>query len=147
MNNRIYKFRAWDKIKQRWCLCEELMWCISSNPFTSGGGGIFELDESNREQDSAWNIGTSYDLMQFTGLYDRFGKEIYEGDILYLLYPRRTEEDEDVSFYIKVVIKFNNGCFWFWGEGYTDCNWHFYNAENREVIGNIFENPELMEEK
>ena len=33
------------------------------------------------------------------------------------------------------------------GGGYTDCNWHFYNAENREVIGNIYEHPKLLTTK
>ena len=30
------------------------------------------------------------------------------------------------------------------GGGVTDCNWHFYNAEDREIIGNVYESPELI---
>jgi len=137
---REIKFRAWDKIKQRWCLCEELTWCISSNPFASGGG-IFELDESNREQDSAWNIGTSYDLMQFTGLLDKNGKEIYEGDIL------KTKHDGIQKVYWDNDLM---GFYPFSKPAFGGYEWENCivgeNNECIEVIGNIYENPELIEE-
>ena len=84
-------------------------------------------------------------LMQFTGLYDKNGREIYEGDILRLNYKYRGGDDEDLSIRpIIVQIDFHGGSFWFTGDGYTDCNWHFYNALDRKVIGNIYENPRLL---
>lgn len=76
-----------------------------------------------------------YELMQFTGLHDRNGKEIYEGDII--KYDR-------VPFLTTV--------------NYVDCTFAlvhdryeqqigFLNDESMgmlEVIGNIYENPELL---
>ena len=78
---------------------------------------------------------------QFTGLLDKNGKEIYEGDILKLQYPLNYGFAGIHNKEIIVTISFESGCFWFTGEGYTDCNWHFYNEY--EVVGNIYENPDL----
>lgn len=73
-------------------------------------------------------------LMQFTGLLDKNGKEIYEGDIL---------QDINYPFYKDPV-------FWATVEDEYDIDgWlckHFqpFNGVH-EVIGNIYENPELLE--
>lgn len=76
---------------------------------------------------------------QFTGLRDKNGDEIYEGDILRMHRPSSQVPEMTVS------ITFEGGAFWFTGDGYTDCNWHFYDAKDREVISNIHQNPELLE--
>lgn len=80
----------------------------------------------------------------FTDLTDKNGKEIYEGDIVKI---QTKISHEQIEF--KAIIQFRNGCFWFDGidATITDCNWHFYNSSDIEVIGNIFENPELKEIK
>lgn len=63
------------------------------------------------------------ELMQFTGLHDKNGKEIYEGDIY-----KYSEDEIDVfesieDFYYNELIQ--------------------YRVEEGEIIGNIYENPEL----
>jgi uncharacterized phage protein (TIGR01671 family) len=88
-----------------------------------------------------------FPVNQYTGLKDKNGKEIYEGDVLSFGYPTTSKYDPDDDTFrlpIKVVISFQGGAFWFTGDGFTDCNWHFYNSEDREVIGNIHENPEYL---
>lgn len=75
--------------------------------------------------------------MQFTGLKDKNGKEIYEGDIL------REHKDKRCKPMIAVVEwdEYTTG-FSFeghWDYGDLDTNWN-----ETEVIGNIYENPELL---
>lgn len=75
--------------------------------------------------------------MQFTGLLDRHGKEIYEDDIL-----KGLGGNKDIG-----VVFFARGCFivedWYNGMSEGDFSDHPY-FEDTEVIGNIWENPELL---
>lgn len=61
-------------------------------------------------------------IMQFAGLIDKNGKEYFEGDIL----------DN------KEVVEFRDGCFFAGGTPLA------ISASHREIIGNKFENPELL---
>ena len=72
------------------------------------------------------------DVMLFTGLSDRVGKEIYEGDILQ--YP-----DSE----IQEVVKWKKNM---WTEeGYMTGFGEFtFTPDQYEIIGNIYENPELL---
>ena len=75
-------------------------------------------------------------LMQYTGLKDKNGKEIYEGDILNGDFPDVVFWDNDRGQ---------------WGlrnsENPDDTLWEIKRDNNPEIIGNIYENPELLEEK
>jgi hypothetical protein len=87
---------------------------------------------------SAAKILDRYDIvMQFTGLHDKNGKEIYEGDILqceYWLYGT----GEVMRLCGEVIYDAP------WWLVNWDYKWHDY--ESIEVIGNIRENPELLKE-
>ncbi|MEN6320707.1 MAG: YopX family protein [Syntrophaceae bacterium] len=72
-------------------------------------------------------------LMQFTGLHDKNGKEIYEGDVL-----REQQEDCDPETWLVEWYVDDINCGW-----NTDPAMTWYS----EVIGNIYENPELLEVK
>ncbi|TAN69171.1 DNA-packaging protein [Paraclostridium sordellii 8483] len=72
-----------------------------------------------------------YILMQYTGLKDKNGKEIYEGDILLCC-----------ELEINGTVFFNEGCF---RAQWENCIEDLYeNCDVYEVIGNIYENPELL---
>ncbi|HCW3194937.1 TPA: hypothetical protein OXD26_001781 [Listeria monocytogenes] len=70
---------------------------------------------------------------QYTGLKDKNGKKIFEGDVGW---------DEHNECY--GVVKFEEGKFLYVWENLVEDLWEV--ADNIEVIGNIHENPELLEE-
>lgn len=129
MNRRI-KFRFWNKIKNIMGEPVSLKFLIEN-----AHGGKFNKEE--------------YEPMQFTGLHDFDGTEIYEGDILKVEVSELREKTEKVG---KVV--FENGTF-----GMTNCLFNFSGQEflrplcdlsahptvHFKIIGNIFENTELLE--
>lgn len=74
------------------------------------------------------------EIMEYTGLKDKNGKEIYEGDILFESFREE---------YFKVV--FENGSFRAEADGYS-LDLEDYD-DICEVVGNIYENPELLGDK
>jgi len=79
-------------------------------------------------------------LMESTGLYDKNGKEIYEGDII-KLYP------SDKSG-VQILWDEHIAGFGFGNQTMADhLNFRKLTAINYEVIGNVYENPELLKGK
>lgn len=78
-------------------------------------------------------------LMQYTGLKDKNGKEIYEGDILNMTYHGSVSIVEPE---IKSVVSFERGTFII-ENGFSLGKI----GRSLEVIGNIYENPQLLESK
>ncbi|ASQ48368.1 hypothetical protein BCB68_05155 [Leptotrichia sp. oral taxon 498] len=82
------------------------------------------------------------ELMQYTGLKDKNSKEIYEGDIV-LVKPG------GISTWYKTVVKFKEGAFiasLIDGENYIYIFNRGFDSNDFEILGNIYENLELLEE-
>jgi uncharacterized phage protein (TIGR01671 family) len=87
-------------------------------------------------------------LMQYTGLKDKNGKEIYEGDIVniyHVIDKKRCNEGKYKVKYEKTISGFPIIL-----QPFTDYDEEiggYHTPSHFEVIGNIYENPELMEVK
>jgi uncharacterized phage protein (TIGR01671 family) len=130
--NREIKFRAWDKIDKimREVTCYNLY------------DEYVRLDEDNSGNSITRKIDDVI-LMQYTGLKDKNGKEIYEGDIVRSGKEFNTYTGLNSKIYGgKIYEVKNNG-------------WKFYlspgsiyevDRSDLEIIGNIHENPEILKE-
>lgn len=122
--------------------------CID-NEWVYGDLIHYDTDETYiiPQNDRYWDISDDDNRVdettvgQFTGLKDKNGKEIYEGDILKLI----DEDESEITAYVtfvdyvaKFVLKEQIGQI-----GYLKME--IWGEENMEVIGNIFENKELLE--
>lgn len=135
---REIKFRAWDKEREN-------MVHQGSNTNKNNGWilGQFIFDELSPGlivtpygEENAIDI-MKFELMQYTGLKDKNGKEIYEGDILQDARKR------------KFVVTFNSGIGSWVNKPITKNTtsypcFNFGSVRGLEVIGNTFENPELL---
>ena len=115
---RDIKFRAWDG--------EEMQHDI----------GIANNHAFDYDHESAWPWHQPAEaIMQFTGLSDKNGVEIFESDIL------RCETEN-----YQGVVWFGAGSFLTDCEGFGDHPLGETNSGDIEVIGNIFQNPDLLED-
>ena len=128
---REIKFRAWDKKNKMMLLNDSL-----STHFISFNGSIGVHDNCGNVK---YNDGESFVSekiipMQYTGLKDKNGNEIYEGDILSIL-----QAETDIS--LKDVVVWEDAGFRMkYARFDQTCEW----ADKSEVIGNIYDNPELL---
>jgi len=85
----------------------------------------------------------NFNLMQFTGLKDKNGKEIFEGDICKDLMLRDITKEYNQYTLVEVT-----GHGWGYATNSADGKWEHIlgpnSGRNLEVIGNIHENPELI---
>jgi len=130
---REIKFRAWDN---KWKVMLEYFHIINKGNKKLS----FVTYPSNREDIpfSNANIKDDYELMQYTGLKDKNGKEIYEGDIIKFT-PKNPFSKGEISYH---EITFIQGRFCISGTGLTLIEG--LNEDIIEVVGNIYQNPELL---
>lgn len=126
---REIKFRAWNKK-------DKVMVDVAALNF--GPSGFWSLIED--AYDAELQLADSYELMQYTGLKDKNGREIYEGDVLDI--GLRNQDGKPIiapvsyeTYAAGYVL--DNGGNGIWQRLTKEC----------EVIGNTFENPELLEGK
>jgi uncharacterized phage protein (TIGR01671 family) len=130
---RPIKFRAWDKDSKRMHYAEDLIgpggWVIQFHgvPLEIGIHGVFEPE--------------NVELMQYTGLEDKNGKEIYEGDIVRTtlislgLWRVRSRNITDEVVYQPGAFTIGHGDAAHLISPYRD---------DLEVVGNIYEDPNLL---
>jgi uncharacterized phage protein (TIGR01671 family) len=122
--SREIKFRAWDKDNEEMFFVPQLIYIPGK------GMQVLETGSETKRDDCL--------LMQFTGLKDKNGKEIYEGDII------REGILEDGRPLVSWV-KFEEGAFTTDdGEFLSEAIYGLEEKTNTEVIGNIYENPQLL---
>lgn len=130
---REIKFRAWLKKEKIMVLIEpiEIIHFLKKYRFDDG-----LID------DGCYFLKEEYFLMQFTGLKDLHGKEIYEGDILKI--PSGYFGDSFYKESLGIIEYLEDG---FYPRNPYDkdgTTWQDFNWGRTEIIGNIYENPELI---
>lgn len=107
----------------------------------------FRNYEIRVKYDCDWYDSDRFTLMQSTGLKDKNGKEIYEGDVLKGRFMF-TDVDGESSIHTSVgVVRWaeNSGRWVVDGEVFRGEDLKDWNVGELCIIGNIYENPELME--
>ena len=129
------KFRAYDKE------CNRMVFQHDMNAALENKEYLFSLNEEGVEllhydEDYSAYVKCEAELMQYTGLKDKNGKEIYEGDIVKFRnkYISKVEYSNAQGF----IIRFKQA-------GLYHCINIFSTDSEIEVIGNIYENEDLLE--
>ena len=126
---RAIKFRAWDVKHKEMHYIDDLYW--------------FEEEGVHEIEDGKARVHATYEIMQFTGLKDKNGRDVYEGDIC--RFREDNLDDWDVR-RVEYCGERDYPAFDFVPSVDCDSNGLSYAMAvcEIEVIGNIYENPELL---
>jgi uncharacterized phage protein (TIGR01671 family) len=148
--NREIKFRAWNVKKKRmfwpreftftpgggWWITEENLFRTEKGNSTGEGDATNDFDRTDYVGDLNASNPDSCVLLQYTGLKDKHGREVYDGDLLSIRdWPNPAQvkwSKEDAAFCIVTITG----------------KWKPLSKtsliQDYEIIGNIYENPELL---
>jgi uncharacterized phage protein (TIGR01671 family) len=124
--------------------------------YGNGLVNVIDNKETYRHFIMVWDINgyfTDYEIDpktvgQYTGMFDNKGDEVYEGDILGTSNTNETYDVWDIPDFGYTVVEWDQkytcyqGSKWMWD---TDNSQSVYDMKFVEVIGNIYENAELLE--
>lgn len=124
---REIEFRAWNKEKKIMCFDNE-------DDSASYWDGVYS-SEIGLINHSLKRMRKEYVIMQYTGKKDKNGTKIFEGDIVLV-----DEYEQEIA-----IIKWDEEC----GNFYFELDnlyltFDEYYANELEVVGNIYDNPELL---
>ena len=132
MNRREIKFKVWCKENEEFIQFNKMgFWEDGSLWYAQG------IDENEKETDPPYfENQNDWELVQYTGVKDKNGVEIYDGSIV-----RFTVDEYNTREYVEEVV-YSDGAFW--------CgNWLLFDAkmndDDLEVLGNIYEDKKLFE--
>lgn len=129
----IPKFRAWDTHEQK---------MFSNNELIIWGGNVY-LDESKGlpcRNLKCRSISDEY-LMQSTGFFDRNDQEIFEGDIVRQGRTQPTTENKTIT----GVVTMLEGAWVIMNDCEQLASYLWSETDENEIIGNIYENKELLD--
>ena len=149
-----FRFRAWDKDSESMMPGDN----CGVHGYTSDETGMIDGVENHTLSGSSAGVAENIVLMQSTGLLDKNGVEIFEGDIVEWTFVCVALSTG------KTISSKNIGCIEYYGSSYYFCDFssgaYRYNMERMSVgvdgsvntnlreinvVGNIHENPELLE--
>ena len=143
---RKIKLKAWDKVKKCWIKANVIAWCDEEKQWMINADGY------------GWINPEEVEVVEFTGLPDKNSKEIYEGDIVHKSKELGTwsveYDDTEGRFVVYNQLNSQRDL-----KSHT-CGYEIYHLKDGdlatsveitddsgfvcEVIGNIYENPELL---
>lgn len=144
---RVHKYKCWDKKRKQWLTEFQIM---------PNGAVRYKLPANESPDRLEWQEVDGVILVEFTGLHDKHGTEIYEGDILkYFGRARPAPEyrafvDQGMNIFVVeyhlnrfvgIPVRYINEAEYCGGSELED----WLMSEDRFVIGNIYENPELLQ--
>ena len=124
------KFRAWDTLNKQWLNLQEITLAFD--------GAVMAVSDMDGEVYGLHQVK----LCQYTGLIDKQGKEVYEGDVVRGTYHLLTRGFIQVT----AQVVYSEG-FAVWDAyclSFRQPLWHY--RDDMVVIGNIYENPYLVKE-
>ena len=127
----IPKFRMWNRITSQLHLVDGLYFDDKEVEYVDDDNVLRFIGFKNIE------------LMQSTGLVDKNGKEIFEGDVVRQVRTQPTTENEIIIGVVTMI----EGAWLIMNDCEQLASKLWSETDENEIIGNIYENPELLEDK